>query len=406
MPTGKEIVAQALTCKGDAYIFGVEVPASDPDPKAEDCSELVEWGCARQGVSPKMPDGTWYQIRHCRDHGLLIPVEQAIQTPGALLFYFSSSPFDGGRPDMAHVAISQGNGKTIEARSTKYGVGEFPSAGRNWTHAALIPGVDYESEDQEVEPAQDEPEGPQLSFRVTATSGLHIRSGPGTDYEEWGDLACGQEILAAKQKSPDPAWLPILLENDEIGWVARAYVDPVVEAATPDKSVDESVDGSADFSTKEGTIAAIKAECQQQGIGLPAQIAYVMATVEWETGHTFKPVKEAYWKSEEWRQQNLSRYYPYYGRGYVQLTWKDNYQKYAGITGLNLVGYPDLAMEPKTALFVLVHGFKTGAFTGKKITDYIDAEGYDFHNCRRCINGVDKAEEIAALAEKYLEEIS
>lgn len=163
------------------------------------------------------------------------------------------------------------------------------------------------------------------------------------------------------------------------------------------------VSGEFDFSTKEGTIAAIKAECEKQGIGLPAQIAYVLATTDWETGHTFEPVREAYWKDEEWRRRNLSRYYPYYGRGYVQLTWEDNYRKYSKILGLDLVNEPDLALEPQNALFILVHGFRTGAFTGKKITDYIDAEEIDFYRARRCINRLDRAEEIAAIAENFME---
>ncbi|MCK9378318.1 MAG: TIGR02594 family protein, partial [Syntrophobacterales bacterium] len=97
-----------------------------------------------------------------------------------------------------------------------------------------------------------------------------------------------------------------------------------------------------DFSTKESTIAAIKAECQRQGLDLPTQSAYVLATTEWETGHTFKPVREAYWHDEEWRRRNLSRYYPYYGRGYVQLTWEDNYRKYAEILSIDLVNDPTL----------------------------------------------------------------
>jgi D-alanyl-D-alanine carboxypeptidase/Bacterial SH3 domain/Chitinase class I len=162
------------------------------------------------------------------------------------------------------------------------------------------------------------------------------------------------------------------------------------------------VSGEFDFTTREGTIAAIKAECQRQGIGLPAQIAYVLATTDWETGHTFEPVREAYQKDDSWRRRNL-RYYPYYGRGYVQLTWEDNYRKYAKILGLDLVKNPDLALDPKIALFILVHGFRTGAFTGKKIADYIDAEEKDFYHARRCINRLDRAEEIAALAEKFMD---
>ena len=155
-----------------------------------------------------------------------------------------------------------------------------------------------------------------------------------------------------------------------------------------------------DFSTKEGTIKAIKAECRAQGLIYPQQQAYVLATVEWETAQTFKPVKEAYWMSEGWRQDHL-RYFPYYGRGFVQLTWKSNYEKYSSILGVDMVSNPDLALNPDIALFILVHGFKTGAFTGRKITDYINDHKCDFVKARRCINGTDRANTIAGIARRY-----
>lgn len=169
----------------------------------------------------------------------------------------------------------------------------------------------------------------------------------------------------------------------------REKVEPLMAADTHD------------FSTKAGTIDAIKEECRSQGIDLPTQMAYVLATTQWETAQTFQPVREAFWLGEDWRKNNL-RYYPYYGRGYVQLTWENNYRKYGELLGLDLVGNPDLAMQPETAVFVLVHGFKTGAFTGRKITDYITSDRCDFVNARRCINGLDRAHEIAAVAEGYL----
>lgn len=150
--------------------------------------------------------------------------------------------------------------------------------------------------------------------------------------------------------------------------------------------------------------APIVAECLKQGLALPPQIAYVLATVDWETNFTFLPVREAYWLSEGWRQRNL-RYYPFYGRGYVQLTHKVNYQRYSAILDMDLVGQPDLALDEGTARFILVHGFKTGAFTGRKLEDYIHAGGADFRGARRCINGTDRASEIAALAEQYLAEM-
>mmetsp|Transcript_24173 Transcript_24173/g.44976 ORF Transcript_24173/g.44976 Transcript_24173/m.44976 type:complete len:163 (-) Transcript_24173:1048-1536(-) len=154
-------------------------------------------------------------------------------------------------------------------------------------------------------------------------------------------------------------------------------------------------------STQEETKDAITALCKNLGLGLNTQIAYVLATTQWETNHTFLPVKEAYWKSEAWRQANL-RYYPYYGRGYVQLTWKSNYSKYYNIMREPLVASPDLALEPEISLFVLVHGFKMGTFTGRKLSDYVNASVTDFKNARRCINGLNKWQEIQDLAEKYL----
>lgn len=160
--------------------------------------------------------------------------------------------------------------------------------------------------------------------------------------------------------------------------------------------------GLCDLDSKEGTIEAIRQQCAAQDIGLPAQVAYVLATTQWETAQTFKPVREAFWCNEEWRRCNF-RYYPYYGRGYVQLTWQQNYARYGEILGIDLVADPDRAMEPRVALFILVHGFKTGAFTGRRLADYIDRERRDFINARRCINGSDRAHEIARLAEKFLQ---
>jgi peptidoglycan hydrolase-like protein with peptidoglycan-binding domain len=156
------------------------------------------------------------------------------------------------------------------------------------------------------------------------------------------------------------------------------------------------------FSTRDGTIAAIVDECKRQGIGLRNQIAYVLATTQHETNDTFQPVREAYYLgsgADAYRRK--LKYYPYYGRGYVQLTWDRNYQAYAALLEKDLVGSPDLALEPENALFVLVHGFKVGTFTGRAITRYINASATEFVNARRCINGTDRAEEIAALATEF-----
>ncbi|MDO6587318.1 glycoside hydrolase family 19 protein [Salipiger sp. 1_MG-2023] len=130
------------------------------------------------------------------------------------------------------------------------------------------------------------------------------------------------------------------------------------------------------------------------------QLAYILATGYWETARTMKPVVEAYWLSEAWRKANL-RYYPWHGRGYVQLTWEDNYRKAGEKLGLDLTTDPDVVKQPEIAAPILVVGSMEGWFTGKSIPDYITLEKSNFASARRVINGTDKAAEIADIARVY-----
>lgn len=124
---------------GDHYVWGADPSASDADPNAFDCSGLVHWAAGRAGVD--LPEGSWNQYLALQHKGATISVEQALHTPGALLFTFSTQPTaGGGRPAEAHVAISLGNGHTVEAQSTQTGVGEF-EAGHRFNYAAVIPGI-------------------------------------------------------------------------------------------------------------------------------------------------------------------------------------------------------------------------------------------------------------------------
>ncbi len=134
-----------------------------------------------------------------------------------------------------------------------------------------------------------------------------------------------------------------------------------------------------------------------------AYAAYALATGYWETNKTWQPVREAYWLSEAWRKANL-RYYPWYGRGDVQLTWEKNYQKADAALGLGggLLADPDLAMRPDISAKVMVWGMSTGAFTGKKLADFLPPSGLasteQFKAARQIINGHDRDDEIAAIA--------
>lgn len=144
------VVGLALAQKGDQYVANAQNDPANPDPTQWDCSELVRWACARAGVQPTMPDGSWIQQRWCTDHGQLLSVDQAIATRGALLFNHrdaAGNPVTPGAtcPPKAHVAISLGDGTTIEAMGTAYGVRVGQAGGNRFTAGGLIPGCSYGS---------------------------------------------------------------------------------------------------------------------------------------------------------------------------------------------------------------------------------------------------------------------
>lgn len=126
--------------------------------------------------------------------------------------------------------------------------------------------------------------------------------------------------------------------------------------------------------------------------------AYLLATVIWETGHTMQPVREAYWLTEDWRRTHL-RYYPYYGRGYVQLTWRPNYLAMGTVVGMDLVGNPDAALHPMVAAEVAVYGMEHGSFSGAGLATYFNEKESNWVGARAIINGIDQAQTIALIGQ-------
>jgi Cell wall-associated hydrolases (invasion-associated proteins) len=132
-----DFVRLALAQSGDRYVFGTEVDLNNPDPSVFDCSELTQWAAHQVGVD--LPEASYLQYQELQQHGGAVSVEQAIRTKGALLFYFSEPPVGTSRPSQAHVAISLGDGRTIEARGTQYGVNTFDANTSRFNYAAVIP---------------------------------------------------------------------------------------------------------------------------------------------------------------------------------------------------------------------------------------------------------------------------
>lgn len=134
--------------------------------------------------------------------------------------------------------------------------------------------------------------------------------------------------------------------------------------------------------------------------------AYMLATAWHETNATMQPVIEAYWLSENWRRTHL-RYYPWHGRGYVQLTWKANYEKADQKLGLGgkLLKNPDLALDPAIAARILRMGMDEGWFTGVKNSSVLPMAGVatrkQYMDARTIINGRDKSDLIEDYAQVF-----
>jgi putative chitinase len=90
-----------------------------------------------------------------------------------------------------------------------------------------------------------------------------------------------------------------------------------------------------------------------------------------------------------------------YGRGFVQLTWHENYDKAGRKYGINLLQNPELALRLDIATKIMFDGMYEGWFTGKKLADYFNNAKTDWIGARRIINGTDKAGLIADHAQKF-----
>jgi len=159
-----------------------------------------------------------------------------------------------------------------------------------------------------------------------------------------------------------------------------------------------------------GMEAKIKA-FQEAGFPL-SWAAYAMATSYHETAKRMVPVREGLSVSDAWRRKNL-RYYPWYGRGDVQLTWEENYKKADKKLGLNgkLVNNLDLALDNEISAKIMVLGMKEGWFSSdsqgrhtlaRHLPNAEESVGR-FTNARRIINLMDKAMLIATYAVKFQE---
>lgn len=138
--------------------------------------------------------------------------------------------------------------------------------------------------------------------------------------------------------------------------------------------------------------------------------AYMLATVKHECANTWAPITERGPRTYFCKYDMGTRLglqlgncedgdgYLFRGRGFVQITGRQNYARLGKALGVPLLEKPDLALDPDVAYRIMSYGMRYGAFTGRKLSQYINATTCDYVNARKIINGLDCAGKIADYA--------
>jgi hypothetical protein len=163
-------------------------------------------------------------------------------------------------------------------------------------------------------------------------------------------------------------------------------------------------------------------------------LAYALGTTHLETGAAMQPIHEKggtkYFEANygptgfnPTRAKKMGNTAPgdgalYHGRGFVQLTWKTNYQAMSThltktfSKSVDLVSDPDLALNPEYAAEIMFHGMNVGTFTSRKFSDYFTKTPAglpakdNWVGARAIINGNDKAPVIANFGKIYYSSLS
>lgn len=181
----------------------------------------------------------------------------------------------------------------------------------------------------------------------------------------------------------------------------KVYFDAVRKSMFDGSMSQQQVDGQN----------ALLSQWETQTTGTPMDdlrwLAYILATTYHETAQTMWPIEE-YGKGsgKPYGKVDPQTGQAYYGRGFVQLTWRDNYHK--ATVNLSLTGDLDLEWHPEKALDLVIasriifRGMAEGWFTGKKLGQYFNTTKNDPVNARQIVNGNDDDTLIAGYHEKFL----
>lgn len=120
-------------------------------------------------------------------------------------------------------------------------------------------------------------------------------------------------------------------------------------------------------------------------------IAYIIATVKYETKGTYLPRREYIKDPKEglpavFARKDIITRQQYYKRGYIPFRWKYNYAQFSKWLKIDLLNNPDQALDKDIAFKILVLGMYYGLFTSNCLADYITEKVIDFKSARRVIH--------------------
>ncbi len=166
---------------------------------------------------------------------------------------------------------------------------------------------------------------------------------------------------------------------------------------------------SQNAANRKVSVAAIIEAAKAQGLTRP-QIAYVLATADHESAG-FATLEEFDPGHKYEGRADLGNTQPgdgprFKGRGYVQLTGRGHYTPYGKRTGIHLVKLPFILMNwASLSVYVIVDGMMRGAYTGRRLDQFVNASKQDFREARRVVNRLDRADKIAAQARAWLDRL-
>lgn len=165
-------------------------------------------------------------------------------------------------------------------------------------------------------------------------------------------------------------------------------------------------------------IGAIFDEWEKRQLSDLRWLAYMLATVFYETDKTMQPVEEngkgkgrRYGQRLKMDGSPYAEPFVYYGRGLTQNTWWEIYKMLTIESAKqghkwDFINHPELLLQMEPSIWATFYCMINGKYTGVGLKKYFNDVTCDWVNARRIINSLDKARKIADYALDFYKAIS